>query len=231
MIGIARALVHSETVSFRGYVEHFYRQRQEAKNAGDKRMDIFAKIFMNALYGKWGANPANYGAFRVGDIGTLTRNVFFHNYEFAGTLGPNILMRRDLVDDETRFYNVATAASITGYVRAFLWRHLAKSSGLIYCDTDCIFADSVVCETGDKLGQWGKEGDFIRGGVAGRKLYAMEHADKPGKYKKASKGARLTAEQIMAVAGGAVVEYQQEAPVYSVSNLPAFVTRKIRLTI
>ena len=39
-------------------------------------------------------------------------------------------------DPKDSFYNVATAASITGFVRAFMWRAICDSEEPLYCDTD-----------------------------------------------------------------------------------------------
>lgn len=128
------------------------------------------------------------------------------------------------------FFNVATAASITGCVRAHLFSSLQKVKNPVYCDTDCI-----VCRgTGDlvlgaELGQWKVEAKSTAGGVhiAGKKLYAFELAKefrKPGKrWKLASKGVKLTANEIVRVARGEVVKSTLAAPTFSL-----FTTRSVK---
>jgi hypothetical protein len=54
---------HTDQRTFADYINHFYARRKEARAAGDKAETIFCKLFMNSLYGKFGANPDNYGNF------------------------------------------------------------------------------------------------------------------------------------------------------------------------
>jgi hypothetical protein len=155
-------------------------------------------------------------------------------WQFGGELGPWGLAEADLTDEQLRYYNVATGASITGFVRAMLWRALSSSSGLLYCDTDSIAVEKrgpgVII--GDKLGQWKPEGEFDRAGIAGKKLYIFRGVSKGGKrqYKTASKGARLTDAQLWAVARGCEVSYTPEAPTFSPRKAPTFTTRRLNFT-
>lgn len=229
---VLNVFVHEDQIEFNEYVYHFYNQRLVAKSTGDKKADIFCKIFLNSLYGKFGANPDNYKEYRLGDLADMTR-LQEYGYYFSGTIGNQILVARDLEKDKQRYYNIATAASITGFVRAYLWRALHKSDGPIYCDTDCIFAKSVNVETGKNLGQWDFEGKFDLAAVAGKKLYAFHKhgaGDSPKDYKTAAKGVRLTAQQIIRVASGDELIYQRDVPSYSYNNVPTFVERRVRMT-
>lgn len=232
--------------NFKNYILPFYERRLKAKETGDKKEDIFCKLMMNSLYGKFGANPDNYSNYMVvppdavPDMEAAKRggDIDVDNYFFGGLLGPWALGVGELNEEQKRFYNVATAASITGFVRAFLFRALHGCSGLIYCDTDSIAAEDVgKVDLGSELGQWEIEGEFKYAAVGGKKLYAFEYTSpkidkKTGKktfYKIASKGARLTPEQIIDVAQGKEVTYIPEAPTYSVFKAPEFVERKIKM--
>jgi DNA polymerase elongation subunit (family B) len=137
----------------------------------------------------------------------------------------------------SRFYNVATAASITGFQRAQLIRQIARSTGLIYCDTDCVAArDLGDLDMGNELGQWTLEADEDAGNdplhtwraIAGRKLYAW--GNDRGMVKCASKGAKLYPQEIIEIAKGVVIEYKPQVPTFSVLAPPKFVEREIRLT-
>lgn len=150
------------------------------------------------------------------------------------------------------FFNVATAASITGAVRAFLFRSLRKVRRPVYCDTD-----SIICEdTGDlhlsrELGDWKLEAVSKKDGlwIAGKKLYAMHLARefwkplKPGadgrkkwnEWKTAAKGVRLSPAQLCKVAEGETVKTTAEAPTFSLFTTRAiagsksdFISRTIR---
>lgn len=242
---ILSVIYHTELQDFREYIEYFYQQRLTAKATGDKAGDLFAKLFMNGLYGKFGANPENYSSYVI--LPPDERKSLYepdNDYRDGGDLGPWVLAERDLEDEEMRFYNVATAASITGYVRAFLWRSICATGrdNVLYCDTDSIAtcSEGNELDTGKELGKWKHEGEFIKAGIAGKKMYVFEHKKpypknpdngKPIKYKSASKGVKLTEAELWKVAGGTPVIYEPENPSFSVHAPPRFVSRKIRLTI
>ena len=114
------------------------------------------------------------------------------------------------------FFNVATAASITGCVRAHLFRSLRAVREPVYCDTDSIICrDPGTLKIGRELGEWKEEAESKAGGlwIAGRKLYALEK--KGGGWKLASKGVRLSPREIQTVANGEAVKSTLHAPTFS----------------
>lgn len=229
-----RGFVHTTYTDFKDYINHFYEKRLRAKATGDKANDLFSKLLMNSLYGKFGSNPRNYCNHHItGDEKTMQAAIILENSEmkFAGNLGKWFVIETPLDESEMRFYNVATAASITGYVRAFLWRsiHSVGMDNMLYCDTDSLATRSVQgLEIGKDLGQWKHEGEFEYAAIAGKKLYAFR--DKSGEWKTASKGARLTPDEIMEVAAGGSAYYQFEAPSFSITREPQFIDRNIMMT-
>ena len=238
---VIEAFTFGDLVSFTDYIYKFYNERKIAKRDGDKATDLFSKLLMNSLYGKFASNPAEYKNYLVLDadcIGLLHSDnaeecleYEGRAYEFGGYFGPHILAQAELDDEQQRYYNIATSASITGFVRAYLWRHICRCSGVLYCDTDSIAAERVDVPLGIELGQWEIEGDFTKGAIAGRKLYAFKYAKrKKGKqWKTASKGVRLKPAQIVKVAEGGRVKYMPEAPTYSVRKSPVFIPREITM--
>lgn len=221
----------AEHVSFEEYVEHFYQMRLIAKASNDDATSLFAKLFMNSLYGKFAANPDNYNnyilipASRIADLAGS-------GWEFGGELGDWILGEAPLADFQKRYYNVATGASITGYVRAMLWNAIQSSDGVLYCDTDSIAVRKAgaAVTLGDSLGQWKDEGEFDRAGIAGKKLYIFQGcADAQGKrtYKTASKGARLSHSELWEVASGDEITFTPEVPTFSMRKAPVFTSRRI----
>lgn len=231
-------IYHTEKTDFREYINHFYETRLYAKACKDKAMDLFAKLLMNSLYGKFGSNPENYKNFLVMPPEEFDSLMDPENeYQHGGELGPWILGERDLHEDEERFFNVATAASITGFVRAYLWKaiNLTGRENMLYCDTDSIATTSEAhsLPDGKELGKWKHEGEFDKAGIAGKKLYIFrgrKHGNKPREYKTASKGVKLTHAQLWKVAAGNVVTYEPENPSFSVHSKPRFVSRRIVLT-
>lgn len=233
---IHNATVHKiiefdECRDFSDYILPLYEQRLAAKAIGDKAEDILCKLAMNSLYGKFGADPNNYTRARIFDE-SATRDLIMGGiptdagiYAYMAHLGELPIGIRELQDFEKRFYNVATAASITGYVRAFLFDSLQTVDGPLYCDTDSIACrDGGMLATGGELGKWKLEGAFDEWAIAGRKLYAFFG---PDGTKIASKGGRLTAEEIRTVANGTSVTYRQDAPSFSVKYGARFIERKI----
>ena len=227
---------HKQLVDFADYVDHFWRKRKDAKAAGDVAADVFAKLFLNSLYGKWAANPVNYSEFVIasddGYAGWLAKG-----YVEIGAWGERVLMGRPLPEVKHTYYNVATAASITGYVRATLLEALTRCTGVLYCDTDSIIARDVgALALGDGLGEWKLELEATEWAIAGKKTYALRGLD--GQWKVRSKGARLTAEQLIRVAKGETVTYSPMVPTYSFREKldtngnysPEFIKRKIRRT-
>jgi hypothetical protein len=249
----ARYVFH-ELTDFKDYIIPLYNERKAAVEAGDKATDLFNKLHMNGLYGKFAANPAEYGEYMLIDPefagvfealrnGSLKRGHLIEDlrdYEFAGELGPWVMGKRDMPEERQRFYNVATAASITGFVRAYLWRALCQCGGVLYCDTDSIAATDISANTlGNELGDWGSDGEFSRGAIAGKKLYAFrykrgkEPTDKTGKkilWKIASKGGRLEAREIVRICKGSKVTYIPESPTFSIFKDPAINTRDFVMT-
>lgn len=239
---LIRYMHHSELDDFTGYILPLFDERKRCKAAGDKRGDLLAKLFLNSLYGKTGTDGTKHkkqylldytdnamALLSVGDYrikeGERERVCDYGGQPDEWTL----VAQSPVFEDEMTFYNVATAASITGFVRAHLWRAICATPKIIYCDTD-----SIICEgkssvdTGGELGQWKIEGHFTRAAVAGRKLYALFNGKET---KKASKGAKLSASEIEQIALGAEVTYKKESPSYSTRFGARYLTRKIKKTI
>lgn len=236
---------------FKDFVLHFFEKRRIAKESKNKAGDVFNKLVGNALYGKFGSNPDEYESNMVipaSCMNDLVSGGLSSNGQvcrFSGELGPWLLSARDLNEEETRFFNVATSASITGLVRSHLWRSICQCGidNVLYCDTDSISAvEFPNGDIGEKLGQWKLEGEFKRAGIAGKKLYIMESETKDSgktfykekgkfkRYKTASKGAKLSESQLWRIAKGKTVLYEPENPSYSIHNGIKFVNRNIRST-
>ncbi len=247
-----------EPVDFSGYIHHFFGLRKEAKAAGDKAQDIFAKIFMNGLYGKFASNPSRYDEFLLSDPHSEAYKAWREaGYEDQGTWGGRAMMVRPLPQEKHRYYNIVTGASITGWVRAFLWRSLQKCDRPLYCDTDSIAAVGVDrLDLGKELGQWKIEADCDEYAIAGKKLYAFHIAGAPRPlhvrrqmplntpehqratwsadakhWKIACKGSDLTPGEIIRVAQGERVRSLSQVPNYSIHKGDVgFIHRDVRST-
>lgn len=224
---IKRVLTLPLTIRFDGYINHFFALKSDAKASGDTLGYIFAKFFLNGLYGKFAANPEKYSEYIICDK-TLISGAMLHGYEFYAELGPWALMARDLDETRQRFYNLAVGASITGFVRAYLYRAIRQCKGVLYCDTDsiaCVGTGGLDLDA-ERLGAWDCEAECDSGGIAGKKLYAFRRID--GSYKTASKGVRLSAADILRIADGENVTYRSEAPTFSAFRGERYITRNIQ---
>jgi hypothetical protein len=222
---IINQTVFYDQIDFKSYVNKFFDLKEQSLKGTPSY--LFAKLMLNSLYGKFGANPDNYYSNIIIDQ-QFIEAAEIDGHEFAGLLGKWALLKAPLEDEEKRFYNVATAASITGQVRSKLWREICKIGidNVIYCDTDSLmyFGEP---PTGKKLGEFKLEAICDFGAIAGKKLYCV----KSGKESyTATKGCRLSDNQIIDIANGAIVEYENDAPSYSHLQEPKFLKRKIQKT-
>jgi DNA polymerase type B, organellar and viral len=226
-----------ETQNFRGYIEHHYRERQRAREAGDKAMDLFAKLFMNSCYGKFASDPSKYNDFLIVEPARVAYWLGEGWVVYKPWGDGRYVMSRPQPEKRHWYYNIATAASITGYVRAQLLRDLHAARGLIYCDTDAIAAKSVAgLKFGRDLGEWKTELECDIYAVAGKKMYAFRSATDlyevpKGEYKIACKGVDLTAAEIIRVARGETVIYEPDVPTFSITRPePCLINRVVTMT-
>lgn len=231
-----------ETITLRNYVNEWYAHKEHSEQNNDTAGRLIAKIMLNSLYGKFAQNPTAYHDWIVKPRGSRP------DYEQGWALGPEFYskeihyrpvlwsLQEKYGDDwqwKSTYYNVATAASITGQVRAMLVRamHAIGSERTLYCDTDSLW-----CSPGDygslrrdgKLGAWQHEGRASPLYIGGRKLYVAYFDNRAPK--KASKGARLTPSEIRRVCLGETLEWQSEVPSMAIGKKPSFLTRKIVAT-
>lgn len=238
--------------NFKDFVNTFYNMRLEAKANGDKIRLLYYKLVLNSSYGKLAQDPRKYENFLFDpdripkplkcpecEPGTPRESycVFCEEgvsspsgwYPHTIRDGAIIYARPSRSLSGHGFYNVATAASITGAARAYLLRGLSQATRPVYCDTDSIICEALDAELdNNKLGAWKLEerGDVCC--IAGKKLYAVFDGGKP--IKSASKGVKLTPQEIARVCGGQVVEYSNPVPKFNLDGSVSFTKRNISRT-
>lgn len=212
-------------ICFREYVEKYFALRADAKRRGDKIHALAYKYLLNSGYGKFAQNPRDFKEYRLAPYGRAVRG-----YEWESDFGEISLWSRPTYQG-WGYFDVATGASITGYVRAMLWRAICASRGVVYCDTDSIICRRSSVPLGSALGQWKLEGRVKRVAIAGKKLYGVEWAKAINgeRHKIASKGARLTWGELLQVCEGKSIVWENEAPTFSI-NGTHFIRREIRAT-
>jgi hypothetical protein len=237
-----------DDIDFCSYVDRFFAEKATAKLHGDKAGYLLSKLHLTSLYGKFGANPAEYEEFMTCSPSDISALAETQGYDYCDMFGPNAVLCRPISESRMHFFNVATAASITGYVRAFLWRAICACDGVLYVDTDSIAARDVSrLELGDKCGQWEIEATCDRGAIAGKKLYAFHTVAGAwpssgdmnfGKWKQditsrgwkvSSKGVRLDEKEIWAIAQGKTVTHAKDAPTFSLRGGTKFIARDVKM--
>ncbi len=235
-VKLIEAIDFTDLVSFAPFINNEFDQRAIAIELGNKADDILHKLRMNGLSGKFGANPDNYGNYILAPFQDM-EDYEDENYSFDGMIGPHALMRAPLEEYQQHYINVATIASITSQARAKLSFELDRCFDPIYCDTDSIACRAAPnLDIGKKLGQWGHEGTADTMWIAGKKMYLcdglMTKNPRTGAMepKQATKGVKLTAQQIRNASMGMEELYRPEAPTFSLRRKPDFVNRRIRMT-
>lgn len=236
---------------FSRYVDHFWKLKAEAKTNKDIVRYEFAKLMLNAAYGKFALNPRHFTenvlcpfgikpeADKKGDWGeaySTNENRGFWEFQRPQQL------------KSSPCYNVCTASSITGFVRAYSLRALHGCVSPFYYDTDglkCRGPGSL--NIGNSLGEWKEEGIWEYGAFAGKKLYAgkergeFPELDRKQRYtaeeiakagwKIASKGSRPMPWEIIQAVRGETITWRNAAPSFSLgTRSKLFVERRIQRT-
>lgn len=256
--------VPRKTMNFKEYVDFWYNEKVNCKLSGDKIGDkigeIFAKLMLNSAYGKFALNPDEFKEYKIVNYGDYPdendNSDGFDDFELDSTwpdYGIDIYKRDD--PQEFGYFNVSIAASITGWVRAYLWRAVCNSVDVAYCDTDSLVCRDFFGELSETiLGAWKYEGTSNEGYIAGRKLYALYigdenkndrydykylmkkykqenfiRASKKAGWKLASKGARLLPHELKHIASSdEAINWHNDAPTFSLRHNVRFIQRKIR---
>ena len=151
-------VIYEQADIFTGFVDRFYRLRQEFKSAGVPLYEHFCKLLLNSLYGKFGqkaeiwskigaapGEPDRFEDLVDADTGCLRRLRYL--------LGEVWELTRY---DEARHSFPAIAAYVTSYARLYLWKLLqqAGKGNCFYCDTDSLFVNQTgLINLGDYLGE------------------------------------------------------------------------------
>lgn len=218
---------YSESSTFHQFVDTFFKKRDAAKKAGDKMHTLFYKFVLNSAYGKFALNPDNYNDWMITRAPDPPNETWTLDSMVQGRYW---VWKRGSEHGFRNLKNIATAASVTGAARSILLGAIAKSKGVIYCDTD-----SIICSQfgggelhDNKLGAWKLEGVGDRAAIAGKKLYAI-FAGKEC-IKQANKGVNLTPAQIEQICRGENVMSFFDAPTFQRDGSAKFISRTARMT-
>jgi DNA polymerase elongation subunit (family B) len=250
ILRVIRAIEFPEKTTFAEFINHFNGKKVAAKLDGNQILADFYKRVNNSSYGKFAQNPEDHCEFCITChdepmpqpqyIRGMTKANAAECWRLHCSNGDYFIWERPT--SRKTFYNVATAASITGATRAHLLRGISQAERVLYCDTDSLICEDFHGETHPtRLGAWELERYAIEEGgpklysdidevcIAGKKLYAC-FINGVG-VKKASKGANVPFDEIRAIANGKVYVNRSDAPVLKLDGRVEFVERRIRRTV
>ncbi len=233
------------SINFSDYVQKWYDHKEKhrpRRTIEERAQYTIGKILMNSLYGKLAQNPLKYYDYNICEPGTPIDSE--NGWELYTLFETKEIHRRPVTFDfaykhgvdwvkKPLFYNVATGASITGLARANLLDaiHTVGPARVVYCDTDSLVLHGHATPPLDmspRLGAWDCETKATVGHFAGKKLYALKLLD--GREKIASKGCKLTFDNLRAIVNGEKVTWENDAPTFSIASGVTFVTRELRAT-
>lgn len=145
---------------FAEYIDFFYNNRVELKKAGNKKEKMF-KLFLNSLYGKFGAKRDKWQSISEEEIKMLDPlfdlcEWIMDNYKIPKLLidgidltpkiryiGNELQIAGEEGEDNNSF--PAIASHVTGYARMIIWKAIKycqkNNIKYYYCDTDSIFIE------------------------------------------------------------------------------------------
>ena len=221
------------TMNFKKFVKLHYETKAYCKSVNDRIGELAAKFLLNSGYGKFCTNPEKFKKFWLIPIGedwtdyNFTSGSYMEEdkNDYECDLGHLSLWSKGDYN-ERGFFDVATGASITGWVRAYLWRSICACQGVLYCDTDSIICKSHNLPLSNELGDWKLEAKVTEARIAGKKLYSINTKDG---WMTASKGVRLDEKQMQDICQGGEATWRNDAPSFKVGKKRAgFVKRTIK---
>ena len=137
--------IYEQTDLFTEFIDYFYNARLKARAEGNKVNDLFFKLFMNSLYGKFGQKSGGWiieGTAKPEETGYYTwyddeEGKLYTSKAFAGKL----ITKHD--DKEAYDSFPAISAHITANSRLTLWYYIqrAKPENVYYTDTDSLMVN------------------------------------------------------------------------------------------
>lgn len=229
---VVNAWIPRNTISFGAFVDQYIAEKIAASKSGDEIAYWFAKFLLNSGYGKFGQNPDNYKRYEILNADDRKRRakLIKEGWSLYADYGSWEIWQRP--DPKPIYYDVAIAASVTSAARGLLLEGIYHAMRPIYCDTDSLiclglYGGARIDPT--ELGAWKCEVPHSTEiAIAGKKLYALMNGAECVKI--ASKGAKMQADDIFAIARGEKRLWQNPAPNFKIDGTTRFIEREIGAT-
>lgn len=184
IIAIKTGVVYSSEKVFGRYVDTMYDQKRAAKAKGDGALEAVSKLFMNALFGKFG-QKAEKTAYHIGQFEDIPED--FYTLPDFGPITPidspiEVYTASKEMDSAHMIPQIAAHITALSRVRLYLAIQIALQRGgeVFYCDTDSIIASVPIEPESGKLGEWKDEIPGVQGGQGwfyGPKAYIIRDGE------------------------------------------------------
>lgn len=167
------------------YITESYEKRVEAKNRGDRGLELAYKMMMNSLYGRLGINPESTITIickKEKYESMLKKRAFFFNTP----LGDEYILAKyfdtkqhqaDTTWKQPRISAVQISAAITACARIYMYPFTSRGD-CYYTDTDSVILGSPLEDkfiSSTELGKFKQEYFIKKGYFLAPKLYAFKH--------------------------------------------------------
>jgi hypothetical protein len=155
-----------------------YKKRKETKNEFN---NIFYKLLMNSLYGKYATQYRKVQYFEGEELKNLDPQVLEENiimkiddnyYSITDAINQKLLAKNDIVH---------LASNVTSFARMKMYSMLEKyENSVLYCDTDSLFSSRSIDEkdiSQTELGKFKFCGEFESGYILNPKHYILRAHD------------------------------------------------------
>lgn len=137
--------IYEKAQIFKDFIEFFYNERLKAKQSGNTAYDLFFKIIMNSLYGKFGQLMGEWesvGKCNPKEIDYWSEVIEGENYIYKYRKINGLIQRYNKKREAFNSFP-AISAHVTSYARIKLWNLISKAkiSNVYYCDTDSLFVN------------------------------------------------------------------------------------------
>jgi hypothetical protein len=130
---------------FKDFIDFFYQERLKAKENKNTAYDLFFKILMNSLYGKFGQMMGEWetvGKCDPKEVDYWTQSLEDDSYIYKYRKINGLIQRYNKKREAFNSFP-AISSHVTSYARVKLWTliEIAKMENVYYCDTDSIFVN------------------------------------------------------------------------------------------
>jgi len=187
IISVNKILIYKPAPIFKDIIEELYNERLKAKKEGNEVLNLFSKLLMNSMYGKFAQRIIK--EYRAPHLDKYIENGVLEILDSDGVKKIRYLDGEAYIREKEKkpSYNsfIAIAAFVTSYARAYLWQNIVKvgEENVLYCDTDSMFLTDKGLDIAEKkkildeyeLGKFKNEGSYDAVDIRGAKDYTLYH--------------------------------------------------------